>query len=117
LQWGLMQRLERAEGLRSGSGWQRLGQRRERAQRRAMDDDEVGALCSEVLTVAAEGLGSEERPLLDYAFHVLETRRCAAGRLLDSWRSAPGVDAAARLAHVARRHCLRLDCGFVDRAG
>lgn len=117
LQWGLMQRLDEAERLVSGWGWQRLGRLRERAQRHAMDDDEVAVLCGEVLTVAAEGLGSEERPLLDYAFHVLETRRCAADRLLDSWRSAPGVDAAARLAHVARRHRLRLDCGFVDRAG
>ncbi|MFA7668616.1 MAG: hypothetical protein WCX93_04635, partial [Burkholderiaceae bacterium] len=57
----------------------------------------------EVLEVASAGLSPAEQPLLAYARHVQASRRCAADRMLDSWRVAP-ESAQARLAWVAERH-------------
>lgn len=104
LQYGLMQRLQDAEAIMGQYGWALLADLRDRAMRYALDDAEVAKLCAQVLELAHDGLTHEERPLLAYACHVQHTRRCAADRMLESWRSAPAGDAAGRLAHVASRH-------------
>jgi len=103
LQWGLMQRLDDAERVMARRSWPQLRELRDRAMQCALADPAVADLCREVLEVASAGLSEEERPLLAYAWHVLQTRRCAADRMLESWRSAPAGD-AARLAYVAERH-------------
>jgi len=104
LQWGLLRRLDDAERIVAGWGWARLARLRDRAVRTALADDEVAALCGEVLEVALDGLAEPERPLLDYARYAWRSRRCGADRMLESWRGAPCKDAAGRLAHVAARH-------------
>ncbi len=104
LQWGLLQRLDEACCCVRAHGWQRLHALRERAMRHGLEDNEVAQLCREVLEVARAGLAPAERPLLDYAFFVLESRRNAADRMLESWRSETSSDPAKRLARVARRH-------------
>ncbi len=104
MQSGLLQRLDDAEKLMRRFSWGKLRELRERAMRCGMDDREVAALCADVLDIARDGLQAEERPLLDYAYFVLDTRRSAADRLLDTWRSAPAASKDARLARVARRH-------------
>lgn len=103
LQWGLLQRLDEAEALMARWGWVQLRRLRERAVRFALDDPEVADLCREVLNIARRGLRPDERPMLDYAGYVLDTRRTAADRMLESWRLAPADD-AARLALIAQRH-------------
>lgn len=104
LQWGLQQRLDDAERLMARHGWIRLRRLRDRAMRGGLEDAEVTGLCREVVEVASAGLAPAEQHLLAYARHVLETRRCAADRMLDSWRRAPARNAAERLAYVAERH-------------
>lgn len=104
LQWGLLQRLDEAESLVAAHGWARLRALRDQALHRAMGDPEVASLCREVLEIASAGLTEAERPLLNYAHHVLETGRCAADRMLDTWHSMAQADAAGRLQRVVRRH-------------
>lgn len=112
LQWGLLRRLDDAECLMARWRWPQLMDLRDRAMRFALDDPEVAGLCREVLDIALDGLAPRERPMLDYAAHVLDTRRTAADRLLESWRAAPATDAAGRLAHVARRHMAVMPPGY-----
>lgn len=104
LQWGLMQRLDEAEKLMKRRSWRQWRALRDRAMQHALDDPEVASVCREVLEVASAGLSKEEQPLLAYAWHVLETRRCAADRMLSSWRAAPAGDASGKLAWIGQRH-------------
>lgn len=104
LQWGLLQRLDEAERLVQRHGWHELQDLRQRAQRAALHDAGVARLCDEVLEIARDGLAAEERPLLAYAEYVNETRRCAADRLLETWRAHAGKAALARLAALLQRH-------------
>lgn len=104
LQWGLLQRLDDAERLIRCHGWQALQDLRRRAQREALHDDGVARLCSDVLAIARDGLAPGERPLLAYAEYVNATRRCAADRMLETWRAHGGEAPQARLAAVLRRH-------------
>lgn len=104
LQWGLLQRLDDAEALmrqRSWTQWQLL---RNRAMRHGLEDDDVATLCIQVLEIAASGLTPEERPLLDYARYVAESRRCGADRMLAGWRSDLGADPQRRLERMVQRH-------------
>ncbi|MFA7669434.1 MAG: glutamate-cysteine ligase family protein, partial [Burkholderiaceae bacterium] len=86
LQWGLQQRLGDAERIVARYGWRRLRSLRDRAMRSGPADMDVARLCDEVLEVASAGLSPAEQPLLAYARHVQASRRCAADRMLDSWR-------------------------------
>ncbi len=104
LQWGLMQRLDDAERLAAQYGWAKLRGLRERAMRHAMQDADVARLCEEVLEVARDGLEAAERHLLGYAGYVVETRRCAADRMLETWRGLAAASPADRLAGVIGRH-------------
>lgn len=104
LQWGLLQRLDEAEALMARGTWGQLRDLRERAMRHGLADPDVAQLCEAVLKVAAAGLTPEERPMLGYARHVLETRRCAADRMLQSWQQFHEEDADARLAWIVQRH-------------
>ena len=104
LQWGLLQRLNDAEALLARWPWQRLSELRDRAMKSALADAEVAAFSKAVLEIAREGLSAAERPFLAYAEYVLESRRTGADRMLDTWTSMPGADAAGRLAKVAERH-------------
>ncbi len=104
LQWGLLQRLDDAEALLACWPWQRLSELRDRAMKSALADAEVAAFSKAVLEIAREGLSAAERPFLAYAEYVSETRRTGADRMLETWASMPGADAARRLAMVAERH-------------
>lgn len=104
LQWGLLQRLDDAEELLARWPWQRLSELRDRAMKSALADAEVVEFSKAVLEIARAGLSAAERPFLDYAEYVLAERRTGADRMLDTWMSVPGADAATRLAKVAERH-------------
>jgi len=104
LQWGLFQCLDDAEALLRQYSWPELARMRERAIRHGMDDKSVAQLCREVLDIALQGLEETERPLLDYALYVARTGRCAADRLLETWRATAGLSSRDRLARIVERH-------------
>jgi gamma-glutamylcysteine synthetase len=103
LQAGLLANLDAARALVRDWGWQALGALREPAMRRGLDDDGVRALCTDVLAVAAGGLGRADRHWLAYCDFVLDSGRTAADRMLDTWTSAGGRE-DSRLAAVLRQH-------------
>lgn len=104
LQWGLLQRLDDAERLMARWSWQELRALRDRAMRDALADTEVALLCREVVDIAADALSADEAPMLAYAQYVVDTRRCAADRLLESWQGWSGLEPSQRLAAMVQRH-------------
>jgi len=104
LQWGLLQRLDDAEALMANWRWGELSALRDRAMQRGIEDREVWRLCEEAVAIALTGLSMQERPLLDYARHVLASRRTGADRMLETWRATAGMTPTARLEKIVQRH-------------
>jgi hypothetical protein len=103
LQKGLLAKLDEAERLVEGWGWQTLGALREPAMRAGLGDARVKALCAQVLAVARAGLPSTDACWLAYPEFVLASGRTGADRLLDTWNSAGGT-AEHRLAALLPHH-------------
>lgn len=105
LQAGLLGNLDEAWRLVTDRGWQALGNLRQPAMRSGMDDAEVKGLCTDVLAVARAGLEKADEHWLAYPAFVLESRRCAADRLLDTWMATAGFP-GQKLAAVLARHAV-----------
>lgn len=103
LQAGLLGNLKEAWQLVADRGWQALGSLRLPAMRLGIEDAQVKALCADVLAVARAGLDKADEYWLAYPGFVLESRRCAADRLLDTWMAAEGSP-EQRLAAMPARH-------------
>jgi len=103
VQAGLQANLAQAVALMHDWGWQRLGALRQTAMASGLEDEQVRALCIDVLAVARAGLPAADRHWLAYADFVMETRRNAADRLLETWLAAPG-GRAQKLAALVTRH-------------
>lgn len=94
LQLGLCNRLEQARRLLARHPWRVLRQLREEAARHGLDavceGVRVDTLCHELLELAAEGLQPEQRWLLAYPRHVLQTRQSGATRALAAFERMSG---------------------------
>lgn len=105
LQAGLLANLDEAWQLVTERGWQALGDLRQPAMREGIEDAGVRALCVDVLAVARRGLAASDGHWLAYPDFVLDSRRCAADRLLDTWMAAKG-DIEHKLAALPARHAV-----------
>lgn len=102
VQLGLLANIDDAWRLVQDWGWEELGALRQAAMRVGLADARVRALAAGVLAVAQAGLPEADRHFLAYAHYVLQSGRCGADRLLDTWNSVSGKD--DRLARLLPQH-------------
>lgn len=98
LQFGLLANSQKACQLVDKYGWQTLIQLREAAIKDGLHgiagNHQVEKLCQDCVSVAAEGLASDQQWMLAYPLHILKTRENGADRALAAYEKDGGSRSA-----------------------